>query len=47
MPGVYIDFPVYKDYITATFGYDKNFIGDGYRSLPPWGAAGLLLLSCD
>lgn len=29
----YVDFPVYKDYITATFGYDKNFIGDGYRSL--------------
>lgn len=29
----YVDFPIYKDYVNATFGYDKNFIGDGMRSL--------------
>lgn len=29
----YIDFPILKDRISATFGYDKNFIGDGFRSM--------------
>ena len=29
----YIDFQAVKDYINVTFGYDKNFIGNGYRSL--------------
>ena len=28
----YIDFAVVKDHINATFGYDKNFIGDGLTS---------------
>ncbi|HTO17224.1 MAG TPA: hypothetical protein VLZ83_15770 [Edaphocola sp.] len=29
----YIDFPIYKDKITASFGYDKQHIGYGIRSL--------------
>lgn len=29
----HIDFAVIKDIINVTFGYDKHFIGDGYRSL--------------
>jgi hypothetical protein len=29
----YIDFAIIKNYTTATFGYDKHFIGDGIRSL--------------
>lgn len=29
----YIDFALVKDHISATFGYDKHFIGDGIRSL--------------
>ncbi len=29
----YFDFAVVKDYVTVTAGYDKHFIGDGYRSL--------------
>ncbi|RYE21389.1 MAG: hypothetical protein EOP51_15745 [Sphingobacteriales bacterium] len=29
----YIDFAAVKDHINVTFGYDKNFIGDGMRSL--------------
>ncbi|MBL7711282.1 MAG: hypothetical protein JNL13_02410 [Chitinophagaceae bacterium] len=29
----YIDFAIVKKYVTATMGYDKNFIGDGIRSL--------------
>ncbi len=29
----YIDFAAIKDHINVTFGYDKNFIGDGMRSL--------------
>lgn len=33
MTRAYIDVPFYKDRINATFGYDKNFIGDGMRSL--------------
>ncbi len=29
----YIDFAVVKDHINTTFGYDKNFIGDGLTSV--------------
>ncbi|MFA6149708.1 MAG: hypothetical protein WC716_00220 [Chitinophagaceae bacterium] len=29
----YIDFAVVKNYVNITAGYDKNFIGDGIRSL--------------
>ena len=29
----YIDFAAVKDHINVTFGYDKNFLGDGMRSL--------------
>ena len=29
----YIDFAIIKKYVTATMGYDKQFIGDGIRSL--------------
>lgn len=29
----YIDFAAIKDHINITFGYDKNFLGDGVRSL--------------
>lgn len=29
----YIDFQAVKDHINVTFGYDKNFYGDGIRSL--------------
>ncbi|HRP89035.1 MAG TPA: hypothetical protein PKX92_03255 [Edaphocola sp.] len=29
----YVDFPIYQDKITATFGYDKHHIGYGIRSL--------------
>jgi len=29
----YIDFQLLKEHINVTFGYDKNFIGDGIRSL--------------
>lgn len=29
----YVDFAAVKDHINVTFGYDKNFIGDGMRSL--------------
>lgn len=29
----YVDFAIIKDRINATFGYDKQFIGDGIRSL--------------
>lgn len=29
----YVDFALVKDHISATFGYDKHFIGDGMRSL--------------
>jgi len=29
----YIDFQAVKDHINVTFGYDKNFYGDGMRSL--------------
>jgi hypothetical protein len=29
----YIDFAVIKDHINVTFGYDKNFIGDGMNTL--------------
>lgn len=29
----YIDFAIVKKYVTATMGYDKQFIGDGIRSL--------------
>ena len=29
----YIDFAAIKDVLNVTFGYDKHFIGDGYRSL--------------
>lgn len=29
----YIDVALVKNYVTATFGYDKQFIGDGIRSL--------------
>ena len=29
----YIDFAIIKNHINATFGYDKQFIGDGIRSM--------------
>lgn len=29
----YVDFQAVKDHINVTFGYDKNFYGDGMRSL--------------
>lgn len=29
----YIDFAAVKDHVNVTFGYDKNFIGDGMNSL--------------
>lgn len=29
----YVDFAAVKDYVNVTFGYDKQFIGDGIRSL--------------
>lgn len=29
----YIDFAAVKNHINVTFGYDKNFVGDGIRSL--------------
>ena len=29
----YLDFNAFKDYMNVTFGYDKQFIGDGVRSL--------------
>jgi hypothetical protein len=29
----YIDFEAVKNHVNVTFGYDKHFIGDGYRSL--------------
>jgi len=29
----YIDFNAFKDHMNVTFGYDKQFIGDGIRSL--------------
>lgn len=29
----YLDFEAVKDHVNVTFGYDKHFIGDGYRSL--------------
>lgn len=29
----YVDFAIVKQYVTATMGYDKQFIGDGIRSL--------------
>jgi hypothetical protein len=29
----YIDFAIIKNYVNASFGYDKQFIGDGIRSL--------------
>lgn len=29
----YVNFAIVKKYLTASFGYDKNFIGDGIRSL--------------
>ncbi len=29
----YLDFAVIKDHINVTFGYDKQFIGDGMRSM--------------
>lgn len=29
----YVDFAIVKKYVTATMGYDKQFIGDGVRSL--------------
>src|SRR5690606_13946358 len=29
----YVDFAAIKNHLNVTFGYDKHFIGDGYRSL--------------
>lgn len=29
----YVDFAAIKDVLNVTFGYDKHFLGDGYRSL--------------
>jgi hypothetical protein len=29
----YLDFAAIKDVVNVTFGYDKHFVGDGYRSL--------------
>ncbi len=29
----YISFPIYKKVIDAQFGYDRNFMGNGYRSM--------------
>ena len=41
----YITFAAVKNYIDVQFGYDKNFIGDGYRSLflSDWGNSNLFL----
>jgi hypothetical protein len=41
----YITFPAVKNYIDVQFGYDKNFIGNGYRSLllSDWGNSYLFL----
>src|SRR5690606_36039879 len=33
LPGFYVDVPLIQDHMNLTVGYDKNFIGDGYRSL--------------
>jgi hypothetical protein len=41
----YITFAAVKNYIDVQFGYDKNFIGNGYRSLflSDWGNSNLFL----
>ncbi|MEI9957019.1 MAG: capsule assembly Wzi family protein [Ferruginibacter sp.] len=41
----YISFAAVKNIIDVQFGYDKNFIGDGYRSLflSDWGNSNLFL----
>jgi hypothetical protein len=41
----YISFAAVKNYIDVQFGYDKNFIGNGYRSLflSDWGNSNLFL----
>ncbi len=41
----YITFAAVKNYINVQFGYDKNFIGNGYRSLflSDWGNSNLFL----
>jgi hypothetical protein len=41
----YITFAAVKNYIDIQFGYDKNFIGNGYRSLflSDWGNSNLFL----
>ena len=41
----YFTFAAVKNYIDVQFGYDKNFIGDGYRSLflSDWGNSNLFL----
>jgi len=41
----YISFAAVKNYIDVQFGYDKNFIGNGYRSLflSDWGNSYLFL----
>jgi Capsule assembly protein Wzi len=41
----YITFAAVKNYVDVQFGYDKNFIGNGYRSLflSDWGNSNLFL----
>ncbi len=41
----YVTFAAVKNYIDVQFGYDKNFIGNGYRSLflSDWGNSNLFL----
>lgn len=41
----YISFAAVKNYVDVQFGYDKNFIGNGYRSLflSDWGNSNLFL----
>ena len=41
----YVTFAAVKNYVDVQFGYDKNFIGNGYRSLflSDWGNSNLFL----